>query len=383
MAENNHSSHISGIVKQLATPWNIALERAKRIADKNLGSGYILDLACGSGLQLAAYSLELNKPCIGIEIDAKRAIIAEKTIKNILKKEIHKDSKIICGDCLKIVDLDIKDDIKFSLIHLDPARPTNVQEHVISEMKPSPIEAIKVWNKLLAKNGGMILDLSPRLSMKQCKELEQKLNKVLPNLHKTWEWSSQGKGRVDRLSVWIGKVASNEMTSRYVRYHPKEINSIILEGEKLPWQSNYCELNHQEPQINDFISIIDPVLISSGLEDNWKNSRNYKGYWIRKEGRRPLFLHSDKLEMTSVNRSLIFESGQIKDIIEGDIHENIDRIVELAKKLEYMRLTLRLSIEPKLHPKIQSKIDKNLVNIGSSGFIIRLPNNAIAICSKI
>ena len=88
MVEKNPTLHVSESLKKLATPWHIALERAKRVNDKNLNDGYILDLACGSGIQLAAYSIELNKPCIGIEINKERAKTAEKTLKNILNKNL-------------------------------------------------------------------------------------------------------------------------------------------------------------------------------------------------------------------------------------------------------------------------------------------------------
>lgn len=384
MVEKNPTLHVSESLKKLATPWHIALERAKRVNDKNLNDGYILDLACGSGIQLAAYSIELNKPCIGIEINKERAKTAEKTLKNILNKNLFENSKIICGDCLNPSELGINKNIKFSLIHLDPARPTDIQKHIISEMEPSPIEAIRIWKKVLTEDGRIILDLSPRLSEKQCKDLDSKLGEILPELKRTWEWSSQGRGRIDRLSIWIEGTAVKNISARYIRNHPKEINeSIVIQGEKLPWERDEKTLEHKEVKINDFVSIVDPVLISSGLENDWVVSQNFDGDWIRKNGRRPLFLHSDKFDLKNSDRNLIFESGQIKEIIDCDISENVEKIIKIANKLELMKLTLRLKIDPKLHPKIQSKIDKNLINFGGSGFIINLPNNAIAICSKI
>ena len=114
MGKNYQGSHISGVLKQLATPWNIALERARRIQEKGLGEGFILDLACGSGIQLAAYSSELNKPCIGIEINKQRVKIAKETIKKSLRKEIYENSKIIHGDCLQLSKLDLRGGINFS-----------------------------------------------------------------------------------------------------------------------------------------------------------------------------------------------------------------------------------------------------------------------------
>ena len=70
MSKNLPGKHIDGILKQLSTPWIIALERAYRVKKMSIEEGFILDLACGSGIQLAAYSSQLNMPCIGIELDA-------------------------------------------------------------------------------------------------------------------------------------------------------------------------------------------------------------------------------------------------------------------------------------------------------------------------
>ena len=94
-------SHVSGILKQLSTPWKIALERARRIKNNDLSDGFILDLACGSGIQLAAYSYELNRPCIGIEINPERAEIAKKSLNSILEGDIANKSEIIIGNSLK------------------------------------------------------------------------------------------------------------------------------------------------------------------------------------------------------------------------------------------------------------------------------------------
>ena len=42
--------------KPLATPWQVAMVRAKSVAEFVLPRGVILDCACGSGIQLAAYA---------------------------------------------------------------------------------------------------------------------------------------------------------------------------------------------------------------------------------------------------------------------------------------------------------------------------------------
>ena len=384
MIKTVSNTHLTGTLKQLSTPWKIASERAYRLSKMNLEEGHILDVACGSGVQLAAYSSQLNKPCIGIEIDPGRAKIAKETLKTILKKNILNKSKILVGDCLKKSKLKLNENIKFSLLHLDPARPTDIQSHTINEMDPPPIKAINIWkDSLIKKSEAIILDLSPRLSIIQCKELKEKLNSILPNLEQTWEWSSQGRGRVDRLSVWIGVAATKGKKSRYVRNHPQDIEqSAIVESNKLPWENKLISIKNTNVEINEFISIIDPALITSGLENTWLKSQICKYEWIRKDGRRPLLLHSKKLELKNDTHKLIFESGIVRAIISHNIEDGVEPLIELGNKLELMQLTLRLKISPNLQPILQSKLDKNLLDTGGSGFIVKLPNDMLAICTK-
>ena len=60
--------------KPLATPWQVAMTRAEHIARFDIPSGWLLDCACGSGIQLAAYASRLKQPALGIELDRDRAI---------------------------------------------------------------------------------------------------------------------------------------------------------------------------------------------------------------------------------------------------------------------------------------------------------------------
>ena len=59
--------------KPLATPWQVASLRASMLAQHPISEGWILDCACGSGIQLAAYASTLQRPVLGIELDASRA----------------------------------------------------------------------------------------------------------------------------------------------------------------------------------------------------------------------------------------------------------------------------------------------------------------------
>ncbi len=59
--------------KPLATPWQVALSRAIMLREYQLPEGVILDCACGSGIQIAAYSEILKRPIVGVELNESRA----------------------------------------------------------------------------------------------------------------------------------------------------------------------------------------------------------------------------------------------------------------------------------------------------------------------
>ena len=59
--------------KPLATPWQVSAERAALLNPDRLPVGAVLDVACGSGVQLAALAAILERPAIGVELDPSRA----------------------------------------------------------------------------------------------------------------------------------------------------------------------------------------------------------------------------------------------------------------------------------------------------------------------
>ena len=137
--------------KPLATPWQVAVERAKLVRKCNLPSGPILDPACGSGIQLAAYCAMLSRNGVGIEMDELTAIAANSNLRRVADHgfgESLLDSSIIIGDGT-IGDLQEK----FAMLHLDPARPRNSRTHDLSEMEPNISDVFKAWK------GSLILSL--------------------------------------------------------------------------------------------------------------------------------------------------------------------------------------------------------------------------------
>ena len=71
--------------KPLATPWQVALSRAILLNNSLIPEGHILDCACGSGIQIAAYSAIFKRPALGIELNPQRARASAINFRNIFK----------------------------------------------------------------------------------------------------------------------------------------------------------------------------------------------------------------------------------------------------------------------------------------------------------
>ena len=71
--------------KPLATPWQVALSRAILLSYNQIPEGNILDCACGSGIQIAAYSAIFKRPALGIELNLQRARASALNFRNIFK----------------------------------------------------------------------------------------------------------------------------------------------------------------------------------------------------------------------------------------------------------------------------------------------------------
>ena len=123
-----------------------------------------------------------------------------------------KDSVLIVGDGRngsEVLSLLSVENQSVAFLHLDPARPRNSRAHALSEMAPRLDEVFEGWKPHLksGRNGpAILLDLSPRLSRIQMLEVEDLVEKFWPNTNKTWTWTSRGKGRVDRLALWLSLI---------------------------------------------------------------------------------------------------------------------------------------------------------------------------------
>ena len=86
-----------------------------------LPDGPILDPACGSGIQLAAYCAMLSRKGVGIEMHEPTAQAANSNLRRVAE---HGFGDNLLESRIQVGDGTIGDaNQKFAMLHLDPARP--------------------------------------------------------------------------------------------------------------------------------------------------------------------------------------------------------------------------------------------------------------------
>tara|TARA_B100000609_G_scaffold193302_1_gene184495 strand:+ start:289 stop:1584 length:1296 start_codon:yes stop_codon:yes gene_type:complete len=390
--------------KPLATPWQVALSRAILLNKYSLPDGHILDCACGSGIQVAAYSVITKKPVLGIELNPQRArasavnfcnIFAQRGEKNLenLSKSIFLAGDGRDGD-LAIVKLSShtgNPNEKVSLLHLDPARPRNSRSHSLDEMQPKLGEVLAGWKEHLGttNNGpAILLDLSPRLSHQQKLEVENIVESFWPSIAKTWTWTSRGKGRVDRLALWLGCIAEPNHHRRFIRISPdlKQEPFIFQGGKPLDAGPEIPASAKRMPRRGDYVTILDSAFVECGLAQYWleENIGSDDFYWIKTTGRRPQIHHSKQLKIANheYGEIIIQASGRIVEIFHQELNlETVDNFVEQAVISDLSKVTIRSPLEPSLQPKIQGSFDRQLSRRSGKreGFLIQHPDSEMSL----
>mgnify|MGYP000181541106 CR=1 FL=1 len=74
--KNGPAIHATDEMRRLATPWTVAVARARLLESCEIPEGVVLDPACGSATQLAALCSVLNKPGLGVELSGAAAPLA-------------------------------------------------------------------------------------------------------------------------------------------------------------------------------------------------------------------------------------------------------------------------------------------------------------------
>ncbi|SVA00930.1 uncharacterized protein METZ01_LOCUS53784, partial [marine metagenome] len=378
--------HMTENMRRLSTPWYVALARARRIDPTVLPAGVILDAAAGSGLQLVAYSRELKRPALGIEADGNIAVLCAANMHiNSDEGDLQRSmDRVIIGDGSdaegaiteywnSLREAGTRAHPPIAMLHLDPARPLDAQNHDVDEMQPAIGPVLSSWGEHLQsgpRGPAVLLDLSPRLGEDQQGMIEAIVGITFPGVSRTWEWLSQGGGRVDRLSLWIGALSSKK-SHRCVRMGTKNVLAVI---EGAPSESEVARMS-SPPPFGAWMTIVDPALVHSGLQEAWLEVALREGgghSWLRLDGRRPLLIHTDPLNDSEDVNGFVVASGEIVQhrLRPPELH-TIDQTAASAARKGIGKVTLRCSLDPDIHPTLQRRLDRELKEIdGGRGFMV-------------
>ena len=391
--EDKHgpSLHATDEMRRLATPWSVALARANLLRKCDISEGVILDPACGSATQLAAICSALNRPGLGVELSGAAAPLAAINLERAAiwaEQDWSHSSRILWGDgtdansILQTFQQNVGTTSPIALLHIDPARPQDAQRHTLDEMQPRLDHLLSEWAPHLGTNPALILDLSPRLSDAQRMEVEEIVSSIWNGLDMTWQWMTQGRGRIDRLSLWAGPVADSQ-PNRLVRLS-KSGDVGLLTGVK---SSSTVESYAME--LGDFLTIVDPSLVASGLTESWRENAVKNGgpsAWIKLTGRRPSFISSEAISNHQTVDDFVQISGEIVGFVSEVTFESLNELTECANGAGLTNLKLRCQIDPDLQPKLQSAIDQEMKFLSSDltacpGFLTE-SGDGYAICKQ-
>ncbi|HIG19789.1 MAG: hypothetical protein CXT67_07270 [Methanobacteriota archaeon] len=374
-------------MKRLSTPWSVCLTRAEQLSDCRLGKGILLDPACGSGSQLFAYCSGLERAGLGIELDADSAVLSAANGQIVAdsgsNSEWTSESFVLVGDgtdataALAEIGLSGR---AVAVMHVDPARPLDTQNHSLDEMEPPISTLLNRWAEhfvIGSRGPAIIIDLSPRLLETQQREIEVLLLSYWPDSPITWEWVSTGRGRIDRLTIWFGAAAESATPARMLR--------LLSDGSVVSFAGRATEVKRTTsatPSTGDWLTIVDSALLASGLQGQWLREAlpaESTRHWVRISGRRPMLLSSEPLQMEkSLVGAFVSSTGQVISRLKVEpTVENIPPILVSANAAYLSRLTLRCKMEPSAQPKIQGKLDHGLKDYprGKPGFLADVETN--------
>ena len=218
--------------RPLATPWQVAALRASMVARSGLPDGWVLDCACGSGIQLAAYGTALKRPVLGVELAEERARASAVNVRSMAEhsragsEDWYLTSRIVSGDGTDAEGVlqSLKGPLTtVAFLHLDPARPRNSRTHALEEMQPPLHSVLAAWAPHFAKadaGPAVLLDLSPRLTTSQRAEVEAMVDATWPGIARTWN-GRPADGDVGQVGLAAGRRSGPERCST-VRTRPPQ-----------------------------------------------------------------------------------------------------------------------------------------------------------------
>jgi hypothetical protein len=212
-------------------------------------------------------------------------------------------------------------------------------------------------------------------------QVENIVEDFWPSIIKTWTWTSRGKGRVDRLALWIGSIAKKNSPRRFIRISPdlKQEPFIFEGGMALTQGDDIPQSILKMPKRGEYVTILDAALVECGLAQYWLNNHidESKYHWAESVGRRPQIHHHEKFELNQEeSKYLIQASGRIVEIFHQQLNmDTVDEFVGQALTHDIGKLTIRTPLEPSLHPKIQGSFDRQLSRRHGrrDAFILRHP----------
>ena len=374
--------------RRLLTPENVCNFRAAQVSVSRIPDGFILDPAAGSGGQLAAYGEKLRRDCVGVELSPRRAVHCANSLTRL---EGGSAALAICGDGLDsegvmaLVHEKIGD-VKVAMLHVDPARPLDAQNHSISEMEPPLKPLLEAWSDYL--EGGefgvsLLLDLSPRLASKQRMEVEAIVRELFPGVNVMWEWLSRGGGRVDRLTIHTGGLAHEDGEVRCIRLH-RDGSFDVLSGRM---GVNDIEWLNIDPVVGEILALIDPVVIRSGLQVAYEIGAGQEGEvkWVHDSDRRPMAILNEGLQVGCTSRAFTSIHGRVEERIKGSLNlMMVDSLAASAMRYGLSRVQIRCACDPKMHTKIVNRLDSILGDTeGEKGFLVDAPDgNSLFLCKK-
>lgn len=374
--------------RRLLTPEIVCNFRAAQVPVSRIPDGFILDPAAGSGGQLAAYGEKLRRDCVGVELSPRRAVHCANSLTRL---EGGSATLTICGDGLDsegvmaLVQEKIGN-MKVAMLHVDPARPLDAQNHSISEMEPPLKPLLEAWSDYL--EGGefgvsLLLDLSPRLASKQRMEVEAIVRELFPGVNVMWEWLSRGGGRVDRLTIHTGGLAHEDGEVRCIRLH-RDGSFDVLSGRM---GVNDIEWLNIDPVVGEILALIDPVVIRSGLLVAYEIGAGQEGEvkWVHDSDRRPMAILNEGLQVGCTSRAFTSIHGRVEERIKGSLNlMMIDSLAASAMRYGLSRVQIRCACDPKMHTKIVNRLDSILGDTeGEKGFLVGAPDgNSLFLCKE-
>ena len=378
-----------GAFRRLVTPQIVCDFRAAQVSISRIPEGFVLDPAAGSGGQLAAYGERLGKSCVGVELSPQRAVHCAKSLSK-LGGDVN--TLAICGDGLDsegVMSLvrEKMGDVKISMLHVDPARPLDAQNHSISEMEPPLRPLLEAWSDYLESGEfgvSLLLDLSPRLALKQRMDVEAIVRELFPGVNVMWEWLSRGGGRVDRLTVHTGGLAQEDGEVRCVRLH-RDGSFDALSGKVGGHHPEWADIG---PVVGEILALVDPVVTQSGLRIAYEKGAGQEGRvkWVHDSDRRPMAILDGELPINCTSRAFTPIHGRVEERIEGSLNlMMLDSLAASAMRCGLSKVQIRCACDPKMHTKIVNRLDSILEETeGERGFLVDAPGgNSLFLCKKL